>query len=57
MGGTHIYPVSGHGYSLLWYEGNEERRRVDWSYGVVYSPPDKARNGSTCATSPQTTPT
>jgi mannose-6-phosphate isomerase-like protein (cupin superfamily) len=40
MGGTHIYPVTGRGYSLLWYEGETERRRVDWCHGVVYSPPD-----------------
>lgn len=40
MGGTHIYPVTGRGYSLLWYEGDEERYRVDWQHGFVYSPPD-----------------
>lgn len=40
MGGTHIYPVTGRGYSLLWYEGDTERRRVDWEHGFVYSPPD-----------------
>lgn len=40
MGGTHIYPVTGRGYSLLWYEGDTERHRVDWEHGCVYSPPD-----------------
>jgi uncharacterized RmlC-like cupin family protein len=40
MGGTHIYPVTGRGYSLLWYEGETTRRRVDWEHGWVYSPPD-----------------
>jgi mannose-6-phosphate isomerase-like protein (cupin superfamily) len=40
MGGTHIYPVTGRGYSLLWNEGETERRRVDWEHGCVYSPPD-----------------
>ena len=40
MGGTHIYPVTGQGYSLLWYEGDTERIRVDWQHGFVYSPPD-----------------
>lgn len=40
MGGTHIYPVTGRGYSLLWYEGDTERHRVDWEHGHVYSPPD-----------------
>lgn len=41
MGGTHIFPVTGKGYSLLWYEGREaERIRVDWEHGCLYSPPD-----------------
>lgn len=42
MGGTHIYPVTGRGYSLLWYEGTDpaDRVRVDWEHGFVYSPPD-----------------
>ena len=40
MGGTHIYPVTGRGYSLLWYEGSDERIRVDWEHGWCYSPPD-----------------
>jgi uncharacterized RmlC-like cupin family protein len=37
----HIYAVTGHGYTLLWYEGDEEFRRVDWRHGVVYAPPDR----------------
>lgn len=40
IGGTHIYPVNGPGYSLLWFEGDAERIRVDWDHGWVYSPPD-----------------
>ncbi|MGH9057482.1 MAG: hypothetical protein ACRDYY_16735 [Acidimicrobiales bacterium] len=36
----HIYTVSGAGYSLLWYEGDADFRRVDWHHGVVYAPPD-----------------
>ena len=36
----HIFTVKGTGYSLLWYEGDEEFRRVDWRHGVVYAPPD-----------------
>lgn len=36
----HIYPVTGHGYSLLWYEGDEELVRKDWSHGSVYAPAD-----------------
>jgi uncharacterized RmlC-like cupin family protein len=40
MGGTHIYPVTGRGYSLLWYEGQTDRIRIDWEHGTCYSPPD-----------------
>jgi uncharacterized RmlC-like cupin family protein len=37
----HIYAVTGHGYTLLWYEGDEDFRRVEWRHGVVYAPPDQ----------------
>lgn len=37
----HIFPVTGHGYSLLWYEGDEDFTRVDWAHGSVYAPPDR----------------
>ena len=36
----HVYAVTGHGYSLLWYEGDADYRRVDWKHGVVFAPPD-----------------
>jgi quercetin dioxygenase-like cupin family protein len=51
----HIFPVTGHGYSLFWYEGDAPLRpsgapppargggevhRVDWQPGWVYAPPD-----------------
>lgn len=36
----HIFAVTGQGYTLLWYEGDEDFRRVDWRHGVVYAPPD-----------------
>jgi len=36
----HIFTVKGTGYSLLWYERDEEFRKVDWRHGVVYAPPD-----------------
>lgn len=35
--GYHIFQLSGEGYSLYWYEG-EEPRRVDWTYGLVHAP-------------------
>jgi oxalate decarboxylase/phosphoglucose isomerase-like protein (cupin superfamily) len=37
----HIIPVTGHGYTLLWYEGDKEMVRVDWRHGSVYAPPDQ----------------
>jgi gentisate 1,2-dioxygenase len=37
----HIYAVTGKGYTLLWYEGDEDFHRVDWRHGVVYAPPDQ----------------
>jgi hypothetical protein len=36
----HIFPVTGEGYSLLWYEGDGDFVRVDWRHGTVYAPPD-----------------
>jgi uncharacterized RmlC-like cupin family protein len=35
-----VFAVTGHGYSLLWYEGEENFIRTDWHPGVVYAPPD-----------------
>jgi gentisate 1,2-dioxygenase len=37
---VHIYIVSGEGYSLLWYEGDRDLKRVDWRPGWVFAPPD-----------------
>ena len=37
----HIFPVTGQGYSLLWYEGEPEMKRIDWRPGWVYAPPDQ----------------
>lgn len=39
--GIQIFPVTGKGYSLLWYEGDDEMRRVDWKHGSVYAPGHK----------------
>ncbi|MCM2391863.1 ethanolamine ammonia lyase-activating protein, partial [Streptomyces sp. CWNU-1] len=37
----HIFPMSGSGYSLFWYEGEEGFRRFDWKHGSVYAPADQ----------------
>ncbi len=38
--GLHIFIVHGEGYSLLWYEGDEDFVRVDWRHGMIFAPPD-----------------
>ena len=37
---VHIYILSGEGYSLIWFEGDKEFRRVDWKHGWVFAPED-----------------
>jgi mannose-6-phosphate isomerase-like protein (cupin superfamily) len=37
----HVLLLSGTGYSLFWYEGDKDFRRVDWAPGVVFAPVDK----------------
>jgi uncharacterized RmlC-like cupin family protein len=37
----HVLVLTGHGYSLFWYEGDEHFTRVDWHPGVVFAPPDQ----------------
>jgi oxalate decarboxylase/phosphoglucose isomerase-like protein (cupin superfamily) len=37
----HVFAVTGHGFSLLWYEGETDFVRVDWQHGVVFAPPDR----------------
>ncbi|MGH3750869.1 MAG: hypothetical protein ACRDT8_26140, partial [Micromonosporaceae bacterium] len=37
----HVFTVMGQGYSLLWYEDDEDFHRVDWQHGVVFAPPDR----------------
>jgi hypothetical protein len=40
--GAHIWCVTGHGYSLLWKDGENPvgAKRVDWKPGVLFAPPD-----------------
>jgi len=38
--GRHVFSVTGHGYTLAWYEGDSDFRRIPWHHGVVYAPPD-----------------
>jgi mannose-6-phosphate isomerase-like protein (cupin superfamily) len=37
----HVFAVTGHGYSLLWYDIAKDLVRVDWQHGVVFAPPDQ----------------
>ncbi|HET7198979.1 MAG TPA: hypothetical protein VFI86_09950, partial [Burkholderiales bacterium] len=37
----HVMCVTGHGYSLLWYEGEPDFRQVRWKHGTVFAPPDR----------------
>jgi predicted metal-dependent enzyme (double-stranded beta helix superfamily) len=36
--GAHVFILSGEGYSLLWFEGDDEPQKVDWKDGSVLSP-------------------
>jgi hypothetical protein len=37
----HIVIVDGEGFSLLWYEGDEDFVRIDWTPGWMFAPPDQ----------------
>lgn len=37
--GTHVHAVDGEGYTLLWYEGDEDFREFPWKHGFMYTPP------------------
>ncbi len=39
--GAHVIVIGGQGHSLLWFEGDKERKRVDWKDGAVLSPGDR----------------
>ncbi|MBC8021519.1 MAG: hypothetical protein H7Y14_00250 [Burkholderiales bacterium] len=36
----HVMCVTGSGYSLLWYQGQQDWVKVDWKHGTVFAPPD-----------------
>lgn len=37
---VHVFSLSGEGYSLFWYDGDEDFTRIDWRPGWVFAPPD-----------------
>ena len=39
--GFHVMCVTGHGYSLLWFDSDKDFRRLDWHFGVVFPPADQ----------------
>ena len=38
--GAHVFAVTGSGYTLMWYEGDEEFERHEWRHGFVFAPPE-----------------
>jgi uncharacterized RmlC-like cupin family protein len=39
--GYHVMCVGGEGYSLMWYEGQNDYERIEWKHGVVFPPADQ----------------
>ena len=44
--GLHIFFIHGSGYTLLWYEGDRDFKRVDWRHGMCFAPHATARSSS-----------
>ena len=39
--GFHVMCVTGHGYSMLWFDKDQDFMRLDWKHGVVFPPADQ----------------
>ena len=39
--GAHVFAMTGTGFSLLWYNGDNDFVRREWKHGFVYAPPDQ----------------
>ena len=39
--GVHIWAVTGSGYSLLWFDGDEEILEIPWTHGWLYAPAEQ----------------
>lgn len=39
--GYHVMCVAGSGYSLMWYEEEQDFLRIDWHHGIVFPPADQ----------------
>ena len=39
--GFHVMCVTGHGYSLAWFDGEKDFTRIDWKHGTVFPPCDQ----------------
>jgi mannose-6-phosphate isomerase-like protein (cupin superfamily) len=42
MQGSHLFGVSGEGFTRTWRESAEDFARTDWRHGIVYAPPGMA---------------